>query len=103
MRPPSELPHGWGSIIAFLDGPRNCIGWRLGKTLLPCFFKRPIITNFFNIIALLEIKIIVATLIRSIEFFDTGAKVVLKTSPTLQPVVEGEAGVLPLRLKLLHS
>lgn len=28
--PPSELPQGWNGLITFCDGPRNCIGWRLG-------------------------------------------------------------------------
>lgn len=45
---------------------------------------------------------ILATMIRSFEFFDTGAKVITKISPTLQPVCEGKGGYLPLRVKLVQ-
>ncbi|KAJ7634580.1 cytochrome P450 [Roridomyces roridus] len=72
---PATLPHGWSGILTFCDGPRNCIGWRL---------------------AILELKIILSTLIRSIVFKDTGARVEAKISPTLQAVVDGKGGNLPL-------
>jgi cytochrome P450 len=30
-----DLPHGpWGNVSNFADGPRHCIGWRLGES---CF------------------------------------------------------------------
>lgn len=29
--PPGELPHGWSGLATFCDGPRSCLGWRLGK------------------------------------------------------------------------
>ncbi|KAJ7269626.1 cytochrome P450 [Mycena rebaudengoi] len=79
-RDPSTLPHGWSGILTFCDGPRNCLGWRL---------------------AVLEFKIILATVIRSIVFEDTGTVVEQKISPTLQPVVGGKGGILPLSLKLV--
>ncbi|KAJ7468094.1 cytochrome P450 [Mycena latifolia] len=44
---PANRPHGWSGLLTFCDGPRNCVGWRL---------------------AVLELKIILATLIRSIVF-----------------------------------
>jgi cytochrome P450 len=79
--PPSELPHGWSGLSTFCDGPRNCIGWRL---------------------AVFEFKVIIANLIRSIEFSTVpGVVVHSKISPTLQPVVDGEGGVLPLQIKLV--
>lgn len=31
VKAPSELPHGWSGLTTFCDGPRNCIGYRLGK------------------------------------------------------------------------
>jgi len=77
---PSDLPRGWSGLATFCDGPRNCIGWRL---------------------AVHEFKVIIATLIRSIEFSDTRAIVQAKISPTLQPVTDGEGGVLPLLVKLV--
>ncbi|KAJ6614603.1 cytochrome P450 [Mycena sp. CBHHK59/15] len=80
VRDPATLPNGWNGLLTFCDGPRNCLGWRL---------------------AVLEFKIILATLVRSIVFTDTGVTVQSKISPTLQPVVGGKAGRLPLFLKLV--
>ncbi|KAJ7196533.1 cytochrome P450 [Mycena pura] len=74
------LPHGWSGMLTFCDGPRSCLGLRL---------------------AVLEFKIILATIVRSIAFADTGVHVEEKISPTLQPVVNGRGGYLPLRLKLI--
>ncbi|KAF7324958.1 hypothetical protein MKEN_00538200 [Mycena kentingensis (nom. inval.)] len=74
------LPHGWNGLLTFCDGPRNCVGWRL---------------------AVLEFKIILATLVRTLRFTDTGARVDSRISPTLQPVVDGKGGVLPLGIQLV--
>ncbi|TFY67129.1 hypothetical protein EVJ58_g1823 [Rhodofomes roseus] len=76
---PSELPHGWSGLVTFCDGPRNCLGYRL---------------------AIFEFKIILATLIRSLEFQDTTAEVHRRISPTLQPVTDGQGGLLPLHVTL---
>ncbi|THH19294.1 hypothetical protein EW146_g1858 [Bondarzewia mesenterica] len=80
--PPNELPHGWSGLVAFCDGPRMCIGYRL---------------------AILEFKIMLATLVRSIEFRETEAQIRQMISPTLQPVVDGRGGVLPLKLSLVSQ
>ncbi|KAI0356004.1 cytochrome P450 [Trametes cingulata] len=77
--PPSALPHGWSGLVTFCDGPRNCIGYRL---------------------AVFEFKVILATLVRSLEFHETTARVLEKISPTLQPVVDGKGGLLPLHVTL---
>ncbi|EGO03676.1 hypothetical protein SERLA73DRAFT_149895 [Serpula lacrymans var. lacrymans S7.3] len=77
--PPSELPHGWSGLVTFCDGPRMCIGYRL---------------------AILEFKIILATLVRSLQFHDTEAVVLQKISPTLQAVTDGRGGLLPLHITL---
>ncbi|KAJ6487726.1 cytochrome P450 [Mycena sanguinolenta] len=79
-RDPASLPHGWSGLLTFCDGPRNCIGWRL---------------------AVLEMKIILAILVRSIAFTDTRVHIEEKISPTLQPVVDGRGGTLPLLLRLV--
>jgi len=78
---PSELPHGWSGLVTFCDGPRNCIGYRL---------------------AIYEFKVILATLIRSLEFHETSAHVRTKISPTLQPVTDGRGGLLPLYITLAN-
>lgn len=102
--PHNQLPHGWSSTLSFLDGPRNCLGWRLGE----CFyFLVPAVltgsTDSLYLSALLEMKIIIATLIRSFEFYDINPKISLKVPTTLQPVFNGEAGILPLGVKLFHA
>lgn len=82
MPPPSELPHGWSSLVTFCDGPRNCIGYRL---------------------ALFESRAILASLIRSLEFHETSAVIKRKISPTMQPVVDGKGGLLPLHVTLVQA
>ncbi|PCH35326.1 hypothetical protein WOLCODRAFT_79403 [Wolfiporia cocos MD-104 SS10] len=77
--PPAALPHGWSGLVTFCDGPRNCLGYRL---------------------AILEFKIILASLVRSLEFHETEARVSTRISPTLQPVTDGQGGVLPLYVTL---
>ena len=53
--------------------------------------------------AVLEFKVILATLIRTFEFHDTKAVVHQRISPTLQPVVDGVAGILPLHVTLAST
>ncbi|KAF9071344.1 cytochrome P450 [Rhodocollybia butyracea] len=78
-----KLPHGpWGDVSSFSDGPRSCIGFRL---------------------AVLELKIIIAVLIRSFEFECTGAKIVQRLSPSLQPVADGKVAVMPLKISLVSE
>ncbi|KAE9383573.1 cytochrome P450, partial [Gymnopus androsaceus JB14] len=76
LPPGSELPHGpYSHLSNFIDGPRVCIGWRLG-----------------------QIKLILASMIKNFEFRDTGAKVEKYMSPTVQPFVNGQAAQLPLQV-----
>ncbi|KII84091.1 hypothetical protein PLICRDRAFT_179772 [Plicaturopsis crispa FD-325 SS-3] len=77
--PPGELPHTWSGLMAFSEGPRTCIGYRL---------------------AVLEMKVILATLIRGLEFHDTGAQVREHMLPTLTALTDGRGGYLPLRVTL---
>ncbi|KAF9068360.1 cytochrome P450 [Rhodocollybia butyracea] len=76
--PIDKLPHGpWGGASSFSDGPRSCIGYRLG---------------------VLELKIAIAVLVRSFEFEPTEAKITQSISPTLQPFADGKGGSMPLKL-----
>lgn len=80
--PPKDLPHGpWTNVSTFGDGPHACIGWRL---------------------AVMQIKIVLAIMIRRFEFKDTGVKIHKMMSPSLQPFVNGEAAMLPLHVSLVH-
>ncbi|KAF9068335.1 cytochrome P450 [Rhodocollybia butyracea] len=77
---PDKVPHGpWAGVSSFSDGPRSCIGFRLG---------------------VLELKIIVAALVRSFEFKCTEAKITQHVSPTLQPFADGKAASMPLKVSL---
>ncbi|THH19339.1 hypothetical protein EW146_g1797 [Bondarzewia mesenterica] len=53
--------------------------------------------------AIVEFKVILATLIRSIQFRDTTASIRQVISPTLQPVVDGKGGLLPLHISLAQQ
>ncbi|TRM62233.1 cytochrome P450 [Schizophyllum amplum] len=78
--PPEALPHGINGMVTFCDGPRNCLGWRL---------------------ATFEFKVILAMLVRGLEFDDAGTRFVNKISPTRQPVINGRAGELPIRVSVV--
>ena len=98
---PKDLPHGWSGLVAFCDGPRMCIGYRLGALPLALILSDLYtLTTLLICAAVLELKVMLATLVRSIEFGETGARIEQRISPTLQPVVDGQGGVLPLKLSL---
>ncbi|KAF9068349.1 cytochrome P450 [Rhodocollybia butyracea] len=78
--PPNKLPHGpWAGVSSFSDGPRSCIGFRL---------------------AVLELKIIIAALVRSFEFEPTEAKIIQQLSLSLQPFADGKVSSMPLKVTL---
>ncbi|EIN08194.1 cytochrome P450 [Punctularia strigosozonata HHB-11173 SS5] len=79
---PADLPHGWSGLLSFSDGPRTCIGYRL---------------------AILECKIILARLIRAFVFEDAQCTVRTKIAPTLQPIANGVAGNMPLRVRPVNG
>ncbi|KAJ7802897.1 cytochrome P450 [Mycena olivaceomarginata] len=80
--PADELPHGpWGNVSNFVDGPRHCIGWRL---------------------AVQEIKLITAAIVKNFELKDTGATVKKFISPAVQPFTDGKAAYLPLGIVPIH-
>lgn len=53
------------------------------------------------LIALLELKTMTAMIVRSFELHDAGVGIKQVWSPSLQPVVEGRGGVLPLRVNAI--
>ncbi|KAF7354244.1 Cytochrome P450 [Mycena venus] len=80
--PADELPRGpWGNVSNFVDGPRHCIGWRL---------------------AVQEIKLITAAIVKNFELKDTGATVKKFISPAVQPFTDGKAAYLPLGIVPIH-
>jgi hypothetical protein len=58
---------------------------------------------FLSLAAIFEFKIILATLIRSLEFTETTAQVHRKILQTMQPVTDGKGGLLPVSLSLVHT
>ncbi|KAF7360174.1 hypothetical protein MVEN_00746000 [Mycena venus] len=81
--------------------PRNCTILLLCHMVGADFYRSATGRGIVLVGAILELKIMLATLIRSIMFAETGVHVEEKISPTLQPVVGGRGGNLPLRLKLV--
>jgi len=81
---PDLLCSGWANTLAFSDGPRNCIGFRL---------------------AIYQYKVILTQLITKFAFHDTGAAISLKVASSLQPWVVGEpekGPQLPIRMEVLQ-
>ncbi|KZP26339.1 cytochrome P450 [Athelia psychrophila] len=66
--PADLLTNGWSNTLAFSEGPRNCIGYRL---------------------AILEFKVILAMLIRNFQFGSTGDKMCNKFASSLTSVIIG--------------
>ncbi|PBK80547.1 cytochrome P450 [Armillaria gallica] len=80
--PSNDLPRGpWSNVSTFADGPRVCIGWRLG---------------------VMQVKMLLAVMVRKFEFKDSGVKIDKMLSPSLQPFVAGEAATLPIHISLAH-
>ncbi|KAG8903764.1 hypothetical protein FRB99_002791 [Tulasnella sp. 403] len=85
LPPANSVVSGIGQLFTFGDGPRVCVGYRL---------------------AMFELKVILAALLRNFEFLPTGDRVEYMPWPTLQPYVVGkkEAGAqLPLTVKSLAA
>ncbi|KAF9019110.1 cytochrome P450 [Hymenopellis radicata] len=75
--PTDQLPRGpYANVASFLDGPRNCLGWRL---------------------AILEFKVMLTILIRDFAFERTGAKIEEFRAATTQAFV-GDETMMPLRV-----
>ncbi|KAF8906807.1 cytochrome P450 [Gymnopilus junonius] len=64
LPPADRLPSGWGNMLAFSDGPRNCIGTRL---------------------AIFNFKIILAAMTTRFHFESGNGDMSLKISSSLQP------------------
>ncbi|KAK7461272.1 hypothetical protein VKT23_008448 [Stygiomarasmius scandens] len=66
---PELLPHGYGNTLTFSEGPRNCVGFRLG---------------------IFQFKAVLFTFVKNLRFTDTGAELGHKMCSSLQPYVVGE-------------
>ncbi|KAI0644064.1 cytochrome P450 [Trametes meyenii] len=83
LPPADQLPSGWANTLAFSDGPRNCIGYRL---------------------AIFQYKIILTYLMERFRFVDAHEEISLKIASSLQPWVNGKpelGAALPVHLELL--
>ncbi|KAF8881140.1 cytochrome P450 [Mucidula mucida] len=77
-----QLPYGpYAGVSSFLDGQRACIGWRL---------------------AVYEFKVMLALVVRDLEFSSTQDEVEGFIAGTLQPIV-GEEVKMPVHVRLLTS
>jgi hypothetical protein len=97
----SQLPRGWSGTLAFGDGPRNCVGFRLGKPVVVVHRKGCII-NLPP--ALFELRVIVASLVRQFEFSDSGAIIDFKVAASIQAYVRGqehEGPKLPVAIRAI--
>jgi len=74
-------------MLTFSDGPRTCIGYRLGKEPVAYEYHR---TKTGSSSAIFEIKVLLFTLLRHFQFHDTGAPLIKKVASNVQPVVMGQ-------------
>lgn len=98
------MPTGWSKLLVFSDGPRQCLGFRLGGfegTITRLRGANVVSTS----LALFEFKVTLSTLIRKFEFWDTGAIITNKVVTSLQPICAGidENPALPIGVKLLSE
>lgn len=85
--PPQDiLLRGWGNTLAFSDGPRNCIGYRLGAC---CLIDGCTLIDD-SMAAIFQFKVILATVIRAFRFTVTPAEIRNKVASSMQPYVVGE-------------
>ena len=79
----------WSSLLTFCDGLRSC-RWRLGA--FSPIVLRPSEVYADKWTAIFEPKVVLAMLVRSLEFRDAAAIVQQKISRTLSPVVDEKGG-----------
>jgi len=121
LPPMSSMNSGWGHTFAFSEGPRNCIGFRLGEWAL----YSPTPAHHLLILALYEWKVrhspdyypsatynrqfFVFTIMRRFRLHDTGANITRKVNAAMlipQPLVVGEeskGALLPVQITLLED
>ncbi len=100
---PSLLPHGYGNTLTFSEGPRNCVGFRLGgcfSTIISPILNSPRVVSRIGIF---QFKAVLYTFIKTLKFTDTGANLGHKMCSSLQPYVVGDlasAPNIPIELSL---
>jgi hypothetical protein len=97
---PGQLPRGWSGTLAFGDGPRNCVGFRLGMFSV----YANIDSRTDQPAALFETKVILTSLIRKFSFHDTGAAINFKVAASIQAYVRGredQGPQLPMIIRVL--
>ncbi len=53
-------------------------------------------------LGVMQVKMLLAVMVRKFEFKDSGVKIDKMLSPSLQPFVAGEAATLPIHISLAH-
>ena len=100
LPPSSSLTGGINGHFTFIEGPRLCVGYRLGESSR-CFYVEHSLT-LCMVIAIFEFKVLLGALIRNFEFKETGDSIQTMWAMTIQPFVRGqkESGPqLPLFVK----
>lgn len=109
---PSRLPQsdkttsGFSGNSTFNEGPRMCLGYRLGATTSGRCFGDCAVLLIHCCSALFEFKVVLSTLVKQFKLTEADVKIETRLSITLQPYVAGQRGAgpqLPVRLQLVDS
>lgn len=98
---PELLTGGINGHFAFIEGPRICIGYRLGEC---AHDNETIMLDRLLYPAIFEIKVIIRAFIMNFELAATSDDIKTFYASTLQPYIEGDKAAgpqLPLLLKPL--
>lgn len=107
MPPATHLSQGWSGLFTFLEGPRICIGYRLGRS---CSLGHSLAEAYpASRPALFEYKVILTALVKSFEFLPVEGpqgQIETRFSSTMQPYVIGrkdEGVTIPLRVRCIQE
>jgi len=104
LPPQDMLTKGWGNTLAFSDGNRNCVGYKLGM----CYVSSTLHSgtdSLPSVTAIFESKALLFILTKTFRFHDTEAVIVNKLASSLQAIVVGEeekGPQLPIRATLVQ-
>lgn len=101
----SSVTGGINGLFNFIEGPRLCVGYRLGDYAFRSFLYWGALT-MNSVQAIFEVKAILSAMIQNFEFKTTGEAINTIWSPGMQPYLRGQkqaGSQLPLLVKPIDA